>query len=53
MDRYAHTMQIALGIVFLVGGLLAINWLSHLLFRPIPQREAEDDASEPDETDAS
>ncbi len=43
MDRYAHIMQIALGIVFFVGGLLAINWLIHLLFRPIPQRDADDD----------
>lgn len=53
MDRYAHTMQIALGIVFLVGGLLAINWLIHLLFRPIPPRDADDETSGPGETDIS
>lgn len=40
-------MQIALGIVFLVGGLLAINWLIHLLFRPIPPKEADDEADIP------
>lgn len=37
-------MQIALGIVFLVGGLLVINWLIHLLFRPIPRKAPDDDA---------
>jgi hypothetical protein len=46
-------MQIALGIVFLVGGLLAINWLIHLLFRPIPPREPDDDTSGPGEMDIS
>jgi len=46
-------MQIALGIAFLVGGLLAINWLIHLLFRPIPPRDADDATSGPDETDIS
>ena len=38
-------MQIALGITFLVGGLLAVNWIIHLLFRPITQKDTEDDSA--------